>query len=126
MPGKKRGLQRLSAVARFDPISLAEQYELDAVPSHHLVTVHASSPSHIIKVWAAGPDGRSRQRGRKVRTPQSSVPDNVREARFKPGRRKVPQKIYRPVVVVSPRLVVIPPQGATGLERRRGKGEKVR
>jgi hypothetical protein len=30
------------------------------------------------------------------------VPDNVREAGFKPGRRKVPQKTYRPVVVVSP------------------------
>jgi len=36
------------------------------------------------------------RRGRKVRTPQSSVPDNVREGRFKPVRRKVPQKIYRP------------------------------
>jgi hypothetical protein len=34
---------------------------------------------------------------RKVRTPQSSVPDNVRDAGFKPGGRKVPQKIYRPV-----------------------------
>src|SRR6476660_1955665 len=53
---------------------------------------------------AAGPDGRSRcvkRRGRKVRTPQSSVPDNVREAGFKPGRRKVPQKTYRLVVAVS-------------------------
>jgi hypothetical protein len=30
------------------------------------------------------------------------VPDNVREAGFKPGRRKVPQKIYRLVVAVSP------------------------
>jgi hypothetical protein len=34
--------------------------------------------------------------GRKVRTPQSTVPDNVRDARFKPGGRKVPQKTYRP------------------------------
>jgi hypothetical protein len=33
---------------------------------------------------------------RKVRTPQSSVPDNVRDVRFKPDGRKVPQKIYRP------------------------------
>jgi len=33
---------------------------------------------------------------RKVRTPQSSVPDNVRDVRFKPGGRKVPQKTYRP------------------------------
>src|SRR5579863_489224 len=37
-----------------------------------------------------------RRRGRKVRTPQSSVPDNVREGGFKPVRRKVPQKTYRP------------------------------
>ena len=35
-------------------------------------------------------------RGRKVRTPQSSVPDNVREGVFKGVRRKVPQKTYRP------------------------------
>jgi len=33
---------------------------------------------------------------RKVRTPQSSVPDNVREGEFKFTRRKVPQKTYRP------------------------------
>jgi len=32
---------------------------------------------------------------RKVRTPQSSVPDNVRGAGFKPGLRLVPQKTYR-------------------------------
>jgi hypothetical protein len=55
---------------------------------------------------AAGPDGRSPQGGRKVRTPQSSVPDNVREAGFKPGRRKVPQKTYRLVVVVGPKFGV--------------------
>src|SRR5207249_7158632 len=50
------------------------------------------------EVLAAGPDGRSRcvqRRGRKVRTPQSSVPDNVREGGFKSTRRKVPQKTYR-------------------------------
>ncbi len=40
--------------------------------------------------------------GRKVRTPQSSVPDNIREAGVKPGRRTAPQKTYRPVVVVGP------------------------
>jgi hypothetical protein len=34
--------------------------------------------------------------GRKVRTPQSSVPDNVRDSSVKAGRRPVPQKIYRP------------------------------
>jgi hypothetical protein len=57
---------------------------------------------------------------RKVRTPQGSVPDNVREAGFKPGRRKVPQKTYRLVVAVS--LERLSPDS----ERRRGKGEKVR
>ncbi len=36
------------------------------------------------------PDGE-----RKVRTPQSSVPDNVREPGVKVGRRPVPQKTYR-------------------------------
>jgi len=50
------------------------------------------------------------------------VPDNVREAGFKSGRRKVPQKIYRPVVVVSLERAGF----KSGLERRRGKGEKVR
>ena len=53
-----------------------------------------------MKLLAAGPDGRSSQDGRKVRTPQSSVPDNVREdTRACTGgivRRKVPQKTYRP------------------------------
>jgi len=34
---------------------------------------------HYNESLAAGPDGRSSQDGRKVRTPQSSVPDNVRE-----------------------------------------------
>ena len=57
-------------------------------------------PCTIMKLLAAGPDGRSSQDGRKVRTPQSSVPDNVREGTraFMGGivRRKVPQKTYRP------------------------------
>jgi len=53
-----------------------------------------------MKVLAAGSDGRSPKGGRKVRTPQGGVPDNVREAGFKPGRRKVPQRIYRPGVAV--------------------------
>ena len=43
----------------------------------------------------AGVSRAARERERKVRTPQSSVPDNVREGGFKPVRRKVPQKIYR-------------------------------
>ena len=47
-------------------------------------------------------------RGRKVRTPQGSVPDNVRGLRFKTQVRPVPQKIYRPA------------------PKELGKGEKVR
>lgn len=42
----------------------------------------------------------------------------------KPGRRRVPQKIYRPAVVLRPMLDTV--FGASGSERRRGKGEKVR
>src|ERR1051326_7730932 len=62
---------------------------------------------HLI-IWVADvePDGRclgcgrrvsraAQPRERKVRTPQSSVPDNVREGGFKAALRKVPQKIYR-------------------------------
>jgi len=45
---------------------------------------------------------------RKVRTPQGSVPDNVRGRSVKAAIRPVPQKKYRP-----PR-------------KRQGKGEKVR
>jgi hypothetical protein len=77
---------------------------------------------------AAGPDGRSPQGGRKVRTPQGSVPDNVREAGFKPGRRKVPQKTNRPVVAVGPNFLIrfLVESEELGSERRRGKGEKVR
>src|SRR5215467_1803339 len=61
----------------------------------------------IIWIVDVGPDGRclavdagfsraARLRERKVRTPQSSVPDNVRDVGFKPNGRKVPQKTYRP------------------------------
>ena len=57
-----------------------------------------------MRVLAAGPDGRSSQDGRKVRTPQSGVPDNVREGGVKATRRKVPQKTYRPAVLVSVRV----------------------
>jgi hypothetical protein len=35
------------------------------------------------------------RRERKVRTPQSSVPDNVRDGGFKPVRRKAQQRTYR-------------------------------
>ena len=55
----------------------------------------ANRPAVIIVVLAAGPDGRPSQGGRKVRTPQSSVPDNVRDGGFKSAGRPVPQKTYR-------------------------------
>jgi hypothetical protein len=51
--------------------------------------------------WTGRPLPRVKRGERKVRTPQSGVPDNVRAAGFKPGGRKVPQKIYRPAAVVS-------------------------
>jgi len=50
---------------------------------------------------------RKAHRGRKVRTPQGSVPDNVRDCIFKDAGRLVPQRTYR--------------HGES-----RGKGEKVR
>ena len=40
------------------------------------------------------------RRGRKVRTPQGSVPDNVRDGRFKAAGRLVQQRIYRPKLVI--------------------------
>src|SRR5438270_29021 len=51
----------------------------------------------MVAVWVvdAGVSRAARPRERKVRTPQSSVPDNVREGGFKATLRKVPQKIYR-------------------------------
>jgi len=59
----------------------------------------------MVAVWVvdAGVSRAARPRERKVRTPQSSVPDNVREGAFggafqrgaEVARRKVPQKIYR-------------------------------
>ena len=52
------------------------------------------------EVEASGPDGRPGSPGRKVRTPQSSVPDNVRASSVKAGRRPVPQKTYRPAQAV--------------------------
>ena len=49
-----------------------------------------------VPVADAGIPRAARLEERKVRTPQSSVPDNVRDASFKAGGRKVPQKTYRP------------------------------
>ena len=40
------------------------------------------------------------RRGRKVRTPQGSVPDSVRDGRFKAAGRLVQQRIYRPKLVI--------------------------
>src|ERR1700739_1067019 len=55
------------------------------------------------------PARRKPSRERKVRTPQGSVPDNVRDRGVKAARRPVPQRKYRP-----------------HLARGAGKGEKVR
>ena len=43
---------------------------------------------------------RSVRRERKVRTPQGSVPDNVRDGRFKAAGRLVQQRTYRPKLVI--------------------------
>ena len=48
-----------------------------------------------VLVVNAGFSRAARPGERKVRTPQSSVPDNVREGGFKATLRKVPQRIYR-------------------------------
>src|SRR6476620_4332792 len=63
-------------------------------------SIVASLRSVTAKIMFAGElGGRCRGvktlRERKVRTPQGSVPDNVRDSGFKAGRRPVPQKIYR-------------------------------
>jgi hypothetical protein len=41
------------------------------------------------------------ERGRKVRTPQGSVPDNVRDGRVKAAGRPVQQRIYRPKLLFA-------------------------
>jgi len=56
--------------------------------------------------WAAAA---AAMRQRKVRTPQGSVPDNIRDLSVKAQGRRVPQKRNRP-----------------RLARGQGKGEKVR
>ena len=82
-------------------------------PSHNNFTANSPAAIHLScrrlddrclpRLQAVG-------RGRKVRTPQGSVPDNVRDLRFKAQRRPVQQKIYRR------RLA----------QAGEGKGEKVR
>ncbi len=76
---------------------------------------------------AAGRLGKPGSRGRKVRTPQGSVPDNVRDVSFKAHRRPVPQKIYR---LGYPSSEGIPGDSEKvrldGQFPRRGKGEMVR
>ena len=59
-----------------------------------------SSPSDTLKVAggrmiAAARARKGFERGRKVRTPQGSVPDNVRGRRLKAPVRPVQQKTYR-------------------------------
>jgi hypothetical protein len=65
-------------------------------------------------------------RGRKVRTPQGSVPDNVRDVSVKARIRPVPQKRYRLGYPSSEGF----PERLEGFAwragPRRGKGEKVR
>ena len=57
------------------------------------------SVSAVHYTLAGGPGGRCRSarafRERKVRTPQGSVPDNVRDLSVKAQRRQVPQRRYR-------------------------------
>ena len=70
-------------------------------------------------------------RGRKVRTPQGSVPDNVRDVGLKTHGRPVPQKRYRlgyPSRVVRDRQGIPerPDRFAWTAGPRRGKGEMVR
>jgi hypothetical protein len=77
----------------------------------------------MVAVWVvdAGVSRAARPRERKVRTPQSSVPDNVRDGGFKATLRKVPQRTYR-----------LGPKGKAGASHAsprveaQGKGEKVR
>ena len=52
-------------------------------------------------------------RGRKVRTPQGSVPDNVRDGRLKAAGRQVQQRMNRPKLVI--RLVMSFGGSASGL-----------
>jgi hypothetical protein len=56
-------------------------------------------------------------RGRKVRTPQGSVPDNVRDVCFKAHGRPVQQRRYRPRSIVARKRA---------MQAAGGKGEKVR
>ena len=71
-------------------------------------------------------------RGRKVRTPQGSVPDNVRDVGLKTHGRPVPQKRYRlgyPSFRSSEQIEGHPERPdryAWTASPRRGKGEMVR
>ena len=64
-----------------------------------------------LRLWPQGVG-----RGRKVRTPQGSVPDNVRDGRFKAAGRLVQQRTYRLKLLICFGKSV----------RSWGKGEKVR
>ncbi len=69
-------------------------------PGRHRCQV-IQTPARWTSMGIAGvPGGRCRStrvlRERKVRTPQGSVPDNVRDLSVKAQRRPVPQRTYRP------------------------------
>ena len=77
------------------------------------------------------------RRGRKVRTPQGSVPDNVRDVSVKAHGRPVPQKRYRlgypstsrsraALETQDPSWSGLPDALAVADIQRRGKGEMVR
>ncbi len=65
-------------------------------------------------------------RGRKVRTPQGSVPDNVRDVGLKTHGRPVPQKRYRLGYPSFGRASGWALQVRLDGQSRRGKGEMVR
>ena len=84
------------------PWDLCEQLEVTRVLRFVRTSANPKLNSRYTKHWqedravAAGSPCASRGcRGRKVRTPQGSVPDNVRDAGFKARGRLVPQKTYR-------------------------------
>ena len=107
----RRGL-RLCSVGRccflfrrrencFGGRKLIDAYFQERFQTRPICRSHLSAPSACTIMKLLQPDRTvAVARQRKVRTPQSSVPDNVREGTraFMGGtvRRKVPQKIYRP------------------------------
>ena len=86
-------------------------------------------------VAAGGIRASEARRGRKVRTPQGSVPDNIQDTGFKTRGRPVPQKRYRlgypsfgraSLETQYPSWPGLPGTLAVAELQRRGKGEMVR